>query len=345
MMLTGVGVLCLILDLGNRVFGGYARNLWRTSWRILAVIAAGMLPILLLAGALATEGNARTAFFTLSDLFAGTAIMIFLFPPRHGIVREPARRTTISALPLPGLFLHEETILVEPPLPHGLLRFLILSDIHARSPRRLRLIRDDLASIMAEERVDAVLVLGDLANNDRQLAPLLEIIGKIPSRFGAFCVRGNHDVEGDLATTFPVLLKTNGITLLDNRTVTLPGTSVTLLGLEHPWNRSTTLPAATGFCVGLSHTPDNLPLLSQLGVTVALAGHTHGGKFWLPLIGTILNPVRLGRFLDNGWFRLGQTHLFITQGIGYFPGLANNRGEIVILTIKEAGSGRQGQAG
>ncbi len=104
MLLTGVGALCLILDLGNRVFGGYARNLWRTGWRILAVIAAGMLPILLLAGALATEGTARTAFFALSNLFAGAAIMIFLFPPRHGIVREPARRTTISACPCQDCF-------------------------------------------------------------------------------------------------------------------------------------------------------------------------------------------------------------------------------------------------
>ena len=110
--------------------------------------------------------------------------------------------------------------------------------------------------------------------------------------------------------------------------------NVTLLGLEHPWNRKGTLAAIEGFCIGLSHTPDNLPLLNQLGVPLAVAGHTHGGKFWLPLIGTILNPVRLGRFLDQGWFRLGGTRLFITKGIGYFPGFAGNCGEIVILTLK-----------
>jgi predicted MPP superfamily phosphohydrolase len=332
-ILTGLGTLCLVLDLGNRVFGGYARTFQGTLWRIIVVTIAAMLPILLLEGGLSMGDAARPAFLLVADLFSVAIIWIFLLPHRHGIIREPSQRTTVSQLPLPGLFLREEMVACEVPLPNGQLRFLVLSDIHAESPRRLRLIRDDLAG-MAEERVDAVLVLGDLANNPRMLAPLMEIIGKIPSRFGAFCVRGNHDVEGELASVFPTLAKANGITLLDNRTVVLPGTNVTLLGLEHPWNRKGTLTAIEGFCIGLSHTPDNLPLLNQLGVPLAVAGHTHGGKFWLPLIGTILNPVRLGRFLDQGWFRLEKTRLFITKGIGYFPGFAGNCGEIVILPLE-----------
>lgn len=339
-IISGIGTLCLILDLGNRVFGGYARTFSGTLWRILVVAAAGMLPVLLLAGALSMDEAVRPAFFLVSDLFAVAAIWFFLFPHQHGIRREASQKTTLSQLPLPGLFLREETVSVEASLPNGQIRFLVLADIHANGPRRLRLIRDDLEGIH-DERFDAVLVLGDLANNSRQLAPLMEIIGKIPSRFGAFCVRGNHDVESDLASVFPTLAKANGITLLDNRAVVLPGTSVTLLGLEYPWNRMGDLPVPAGFCVGLSHTPDNLPLLNRLGVPVAVAGHTHGGKFWLPLIGTVLNPVRLGRFLDQGWFRLGKTRLFITRGIGYFPGFANNCGEIVILTLQEGPGGRK----
>jgi len=63
------------------------------------------------------------------------------------------------------------------------------------------------------------------------------------------------------------------------------------------------------------------------------AGLAVGGKLKLPLIGPLLVPSKFGRFFDHGWFFLGQSHIFVTKGVGYFPGVFGSQGEIVKLRL------------
>jgi len=183
-----------------------------------------------------------------------------------------------------------------------------------------------------------VFVLGDLGEREDLLPGVVQAVSAIPSRFGTFVVRGNHDCEGWRDQAIQELLARNRITLLASETLPLPGMNVALIGLEHPWCRSP-LPRRpdAGLIIGLSHTPDNIHLLRQLGAHVCVAGHTHGGALRLPLIGPLLVASRLGRFLNKGPFRLGDTLLYVTPGIGYFLGSPRNRGEILRLTIAATG--------
>ena len=48
----------------------------------------------------------------------------------------------------------------------------------------------------------------------------------------------------------------------------------------------------------------------------------------------LLVPAGLGRFLNKGWFRLGQTLMYITSGLPYFTVRLGKTGEILRLTIK-----------
>ena len=92
----------------------------------------------------------------------------------------------------------------------------------------------------------------------------------------------------------------------------------------------------SAFSIGLTHTPDNIMLLDRLHVPLAFAGHTHGGKLALPFIGRIVVPSKYGRFLDSGWFKLRNTLMYITRGIGYSPGVMGRRGVITEVLIRNA---------
>jgi predicted MPP superfamily phosphohydrolase len=48
-----------------------------------------------------------------------------------------------------------------------------------------------------------------------------------------------------------------------------------------------------------------------------LSGHTHGGQIRLPLLGAAhTQGTHLTRRQAAGWFRRGQTRMFVTRGLG-----------------------------
>ena len=119
----------------------------------------------------------------------------------------------------------------------------------------------------------------------------------------------------------------------------MPGLGIEIVGLEWPWDRGILpSPSRAAFAIGLTHTPDNIKMFSRLNVPLAVAGHTHGGKFRLPWIGSFPVGSKYGRFLDEGWFQFGSTRLYITSGIRHFPGLLGRPGVIVELTITDPAS-------
>jgi predicted MPP superfamily phosphohydrolase len=336
--LAGVvlGEVALLFDLANRLFGSYVRTPVACAVRILAVVLACL--------ALASpacfahvrpDSTAGRALFHFTGLLGGLLFIHFLFPYRWGIrrVREPKAVGTIKPLTT-GLALREATVEVRA-LPPGLDRFTVLAiaDAHCNGERQLALLAECLKGL-AGRPPDCVFVLGDLGEREDLLPGVVQAVSAIPSRFGTFVVRGNHDCEGWRHQAIQELLGKNRVALLTNETRVLPGVDVALIGLEHPWHRSP-LPRRpdADLVIGLSHTPDNIHFLRQLGAHVCVAGHTHGGALRLPFIGPLLVASRLGRFLDQGPFRLGETLLWVTPGVGYFLGRPRNRGEILRLTI------------
>lgn len=56
--------------------------------------------------------------------------------------------------------------------------------------------------------------------------------------------------------------------------------------------------------------------LAELGAAVVFAGHTHGGQWRLPLLGSVVIPSRYGRRFDLGHFMIEDTNLFVSAGVG-----------------------------
>jgi predicted MPP superfamily phosphohydrolase len=66
----------------------------------------------------------------------------------------------------------------------------------------------------------------------------------------------------------------------------------------------------------LYHSPELIPFASKLGIDLYLCGHTHGGQVRLPFYGAVLTSSELGKQYDMGYYRLRDTHLYVSRGIG-----------------------------
>jgi predicted phosphodiesterase len=324
-----IGECSLYSELSSRVLGTYVRTLPRivmrnvVVWLTCAVLA---IPYLL---ALTQADNWTGFWLLLSSLLSLLIALHFLFPYRFGIrtLYPKAGKMTQERLAR-GVVLRR--VIVEerlPPASPGSLRCLVLSDLHCTWQFSLKKLRAALAAL-PQAKYDMVFVLGDLGENAALLPDVMRAITGLRPKYGVFCVRGNHDFERRRGDWIARLAKENSMTLLANASC--------VVGLEWPWDRRVLPPPShVAFAVGLTHTPDNIKLFSRLNVPLAIAGHTHGGKFRLPWIGSFPVGSKYGRFLDEGWFQFENTRLYITPGLRHFPGLLGKPGVLVDLTIAD----------
>jgi predicted MPP superfamily phosphohydrolase len=119
-------------------------------------------------------------------------------------------------------------------------------------------------------------------------------------------------------------LSDKGVTTLSGRceTVTLARGGVRLCGTEAPWGPALDREAVAQDAaeplplVALTHTPDNVYALHELGAAAVFAGHTHGGQMRLPVLGAIIVPSVYGRRFDLGHFNVEGTQLYVSAGVG-----------------------------
>lgn len=233
-----------------------------------------------------------------------------------------------------SIILHEETIQVDHLNSNSSLQLLVLSDLHCNSQNHFEMIEKTIHELKSS-RFDIISILGDLTEDESYLRKLFNLFQKLDTKYGIFLVRSNHDYEGGRSVIIEQLAQEYGITLLNNKSFYIQELNVTLIGTERPWFKTEIDVESSGTYIGLSHTQDNIKFFSQLKTDIVLAGHTHGGKVQIPLIGSILVPSLYGRFLDYGWFKYNETAMFITKGIGYFPGRFGSKGEVLKLLMKK----------
>jgi predicted MPP superfamily phosphohydrolase len=337
LVLLTLGEISLALDLGNRLLGSGIRTPARALGKICIITFACVL-LAMPAFLVFVEPESKLWRFLLYvSSFVGTVVFLhFLFPYRFGISKISRKRSVRpEKMLISNVVLRDECVSVPSPAagPDGL-RFLVVSDLHCNEYEKLELIKSVFAKLSAEI-FDAAFVLGDLSENSRMLPELIDILSKLPNRHGIFLVRGNHDFLKRRQMLIADLAKRHSIKILSNTAQSIPGLGVELVGLEYP-PEHTKLPSKSQGTIrlGLTHTPDNIILFSRLGVDLVVAGHTHGGWVRMPVLGPLLVPSGLGRFLDKGWFRLGSTLMYVTSGLPYFAEQKRKPGEILRLTIK-----------
>ncbi len=218
---------------------------------------------------------------------------------------------------------------------------LQLSDLHLDShsavTRRLIEAIDGLV-------VDAVVLTGDyrarISGPFEQIMPEFEaVLAAVRARDGMYGILGNHDTV-DMVEPFERL----GVTMLANQTTTLGrgADRIHLVGIDDVHYYCTDQATAAlreappGFKIALVHSPELVPQAASAGMSLYLAGHTHGGQICLPGGRPIIVHMAAPRRYAKGLWREGGMIGYTSTGAGTsgLPVRFNSRSEAALITLR-----------
>ncbi len=222
------------------------------------------------------------------------------------------------------------------------LRLAHLSDLHVGPWTSIEFL-ERVVALTNAETPDLVTITGDYVDLDGSSAgPCAEALRGLRAPLGVFGILGNHDFEEGPAE-IAAAVAARGIQVLRNRSVPLGE------GPRHLWivglddtvsHRGDLKVALAGVPPGepvvlLSHSPDLIYRAADLGISLVLAGHTHGGQVRLPCLAHVYSPSRYGPRLVAGCYRDGQTRMVVNRGIGVttFPVRFRCRPEVGLYSL------------
>lgn len=225
----------------------------------------------------------------------------------------------------------------------GTMHIVAVSDIHLGSIIRKRSMRH-LSEMIAEEKPDLVLFLGDLI--DGSIGPVLrdDLLSSLilpPLPYGKYAITGNHEFMGDLRKSLPYI-ESKGIRVLSDEVVRLDN-GVQIIGRTdrtamqgNGAGRATldsllAMTDTTTPVILLDHQPYGLSALAGTAVDLQLSGHTHNGQMW-PFTYVTDKIFEL----SHGYKKFGNTQVIVSSGFGIWgPRMRiGTRPEILSITIK-----------
>lgn len=265
---------------------------------------------------------------------------------------------SVSSIPLTYDFQVGERDVALPGWPAALdgLRVAHLSDIHVGGAMdRAKLLR--VADLTAQAKPDLVLHTGDfLTHRTGDFArPLYEALARIRAPYGQWACLGNHDF--DAPDRLVRLLDEAGVVTLRNRvaTVQVAGQPVELAGIDFlfrrveraplyrrivsAWGARTPISGPPVPRLLLNHDPRGFAALPAGCADLVLSGHTHGGHVGIQLgKDSALSVVGLLGIPDQGLYRRGDMHMFVTRCVGFYgyPMRLGIPPEISLLTLRSA---------
>ena len=215
------------------------------------------------------------------------------------------------------------------PLPLNGLRIAHLSDVHAG----IHMSEEKMQQIVAQTNAlgaDLIVQTGDMIDISQSFIPdYVRAFRDLHAPLGVVTVLGNHDrytgqdaVIRGVRDAGQVFVK-NGAHVIERG-----GAALALVGIDDPRNWRAddpqdddldealrlTPPAKDAFRILLAHRPGAFDGAAPRSIPLTLAGHIHGGQFYLPVIGW--SPGRLITKYVMGHFTQGTSQLYVSRGIG-----------------------------
>jgi predicted MPP superfamily phosphohydrolase len=209
------------------------------------------------------------------------------------------------------------------------LRLVHLSDVHAgihMSEAKMR----EIVQLTNGLGADLIVQTGDMIDISQSFIPdYVRAFRDLSAPLGVVTVLGNHDrytgqdaVIRGVKDAGQVFVK-NGVHVIERG-----GAALALVGIDdpHAWRADdpqdediddalrVTPPAKDAFRILLAHRPGAFDGAAPRSIPLTLAGHIHGGQFYLPVVGW--SPGRLITKYVMGHFQNGSSQLYVSRGIG-----------------------------
>lgn len=246
------------------------------------------------------------------------------------------------------------------------LKIVAISDLHGGSNGIDEAKLQRIVETANLQEPDLIVLLGDYVSQTggrgpdgkRPLKMPVETIAAnlagLRARYGVFAVLGNHDGWHDdsaLATALTSL----GYKVLNGEVAEIErnGAKLRILGLKDhfqikTWEgfagdaRNLLAPTeGTGDVIILEHSPDVAPIINgevpiSNDLKLMIAGHTHGGQVWLPVLGYLIVPSSYGQKYAAGHIWENGLDTFVTTGIGtsILPFRFMVPPEIAVITVR-----------
>lgn len=175
---------------------------------------------------------------------------------------------------------------------------------------------------------DIVVFTGDLVDykktaSEQDIQDLVDNLNRIEVTTGLYAIKGNHDYENSY---FEDIFQRTNFKILNNtyELIYYKGTvPILLTGVGSILENDCDIDLAFGYSemdnlytISLFHEPDVIDhIKSKYQIDLGLAGHSHNGQIRLPGIGAIMK-VEEGRKYPNAKYKLGNTELFVSGGLG-----------------------------
>lgn len=227
-------------------------------------------------------------------------------------------------------------------------RLAVVTDFHSSDNA------DDVVAMVASCAPDAVLLVGDLFDDDTANRPperTLSLMRQLSALYPCYYVSGNHEAwTGEMDALYQQTEKA-GVTVLrmSSGVLTVRGQRIALCGIPDPYEMVFSGAPDTeeqlrqaledvdsaDFTVLLAHRPELLAKYAQFPLDLVVSGHAHGGQVRIPGVLNGLYAPNQGWFpkLAGGAYTQDGTTLIVSRGLAVRTRLPRifNRPEVVLV--------------
>lgn len=227
-------------------------------------------------------------------------------------------------------------------------RLAVVTDFHSSDNA------DDVVAMVASCAPDAVLLVGDMFDDDianRPTERTLSLMRQLSAQYPCYYVSGNHEAwTGEMDALYQQTEEA-GVTVLrmSSGVLTVRGQRIALCGIPDPYEmvfsgapdteeqirQAMENVDSADFTVLLAHRPELLAKYAQFPFDLVVSGHAHGGQVRIPGVLNGLYAPNQGWFpkLAGGAYTQDGTTLIVSRGLAVRTRLPRifNRPEAVLV--------------
>lgn len=227
-------------------------------------------------------------------------------------------------------------------------RLAVVTDFHSSDNA------DDVVAMVASCAPDAVLLVGDMFDDDianRPTERTLSLMRQLSAQYPCYYVSGNHEAwTGEMDALYQQTEEA-GVTVLrmSSGVLTVRGQRIALCGVPDPYEmvysgapdteeqlrQALENVDSADFTVLLAHRPELLAKYAQFPLDLVVSGHAHGGQVRIPGVLNGLYAPNQGWFpkLAGGAYTQDGTTLIVSRGLAVRTRLPRifNRPEVVLV--------------